>query len=177
MVRDLISSKFIINQCNEAQVIVPQASEFSDTVDDIETQKLRLDAFDDDTPPSDKIFNYKSDPYAGNCSWTQEFEGEEVAVYLSLSEIDFYQYSFQMDQYTTTYPGIMITINRGARSKYGLGSVYDPGKVVSYVYAPSFRADASQLYQEYSILVANARVRGLEGVQFPQNWDEIPYTI
>lgn len=179
MKKSLITSKFIIDKCEESQFITTRGSDLSQTVDSDPIQDLRLKSYQNKKlglPDSTITINFNYDPLSGTCSWSEVIEGEEVGVLLTLSEIDFWQYSFQYYNYTT-FPGIQLTIKRGSGTNIGRRLIYDPGKVKNYIYAPSYRSKAEQLYQEFSTLVNRARVRGLEGIQFPKNWDPIPYTV
>jgi len=192
--KNLITSNEIIDKCSESTTALAKfiktsshvrasGSKLSDQVDSDELQDIRVADYKfkrKDKPNvflSAGIYNFKFDPMAGDCSWIEIEGGEEVSYFLSMVDIDFWMYGFYYQSYAT-YPSVQLTIKRGMNSKPGsMKNRYDPLNVKTYVYAPTFRANQSTMYQGYSTLVNKAKIDGIKGIEFPNNWDEIPYVI
>ena len=192
--KKLITSSEIIDKYDESVTAIAKVtktssrvsapgSKLSDQVDSNELQDIRVADYKfkrKDKPSvslSAGIYDFKFDPMAGNCSWVETESGEEVSYFLSMVDIDFWMYGFYYQSYAT-YPSVQLTIKRGMNSKTGsMKNRYDPLNVKTYVYAPTFRANQATMYQGYSTLVNKAKIDGIKGIEFPNNWDEIPYVI
>lgn len=162
------------------------STETSDQVDDLEVQSIRTTRFTKKgkiLPKESEVFNFKFDPISGTTTWSQIIDGQEVGITITFTEIDALALGYVYQPYLS-YPGITLTIKRGINSTVGTIDTnsgkftkYDSGSVITYVYAPSYRSELTKMYQEFSTLSNKARVEGLNGINFPENWDEIPYTV
>lgn len=167
-------------------VVIPVLSDESDDighdVGSTEVQSIRTARYvkkGGKLPPEGTVItDFRSDPLSGTASWYEVIDNVEYNYSMTFSEIDFFMFGYQYQPYTS-YPGIYLTIKEGVRSKTSksLGTRYDPGKTKTYVHAPSYRCDATKMYQEFSSLVNKARSDGINGLNFPGEWDEIPYVV
>jgi hypothetical protein len=128
------------------------------------------------------VKNFTFDPYGTRCTWVQDFNGRECSVELFSME---YQPPQAVENSIRIYqPGQGIHL----RLTFGRSSIGTPGsfkqqggsKVLSvnskrFVHKGTYRGLDTVFYKVLSDLVSAARLQGLEGINFPQDWDEIPY--
>jgi hypothetical protein len=181
--KKLITSKDIMEllEAIRPKVFLPyMGNEASNAVDSSAVQKLRLASYlkkGHDLPTKDvKINNFKSDPLCGTCSWYENYNEKESYIQLNFLDMDFWMFGYTYQPYIN-YPGVYLTIKGNSKSGFGSGVRYDPGDVKSYVYAPGMRNRATPVYAAFSTLLNKAHIHGLEGIEFPENWDEVPYTV
>lgn len=122
------------------------------------------------------IIDFKLDPLLGNCSWYQLYNDIESFFTLTFSDVDFWMFGYQYQPYIT-YPGIYLSINQGASRSYGSGVKFDSSNVKTYIHTLSSRSRVAGGYQSFTELANKAQVKGILGINFPEDWDEIPYTV
>lgn len=181
----IITSKHIL-ELLESNVVdkslgqVGMQTKASIKVDSDELQDTRIAAHlkrGDKLPVKDvPITDFKYDPLGGTCSWYEFYNDENSMMYLNYIDVDFWMYGYSYQSYTS-HPGIYLTIKSGVSPSYGSGVRYDPNNAVTYLYAPSSRSRIAPTFQAFSTLCNQARLHGLEGVEFPDNWDKIPYVV
>jgi hypothetical protein len=125
---------------------------------------------------TDKVWDFKFDPYLGETSWSETVEGVECRIILTLTEVDNWMFGFTQQTYTPP-PGIRLIITKGARRHYGFGHRFNQSDVKVYIHRRSFRVELSKQYQEFGTLTDGAKTEGLAGVGFPVDWDEVPYDV
>jgi hypothetical protein len=176
----MITSKQILELLEGTTLHFGVGSKTSKDVDAKDIQAIRTARYvkkGGDTSLEDNVIsNFKFDPLSGVSTWNEIIDGQESFITLSFTEIDAVMLNFVYQPYIP-YPGILLNIKKGTSSKMGKGVRYDPTNSTSYIYAPSYRSDVTKIYQEFSALSNRARVDGLNGIEFPENWDGIPYVV
>lgn len=123
-----------------------------------------------------EILDFKLDPLLGKCTWYQMYNDKETFFNLSFYDIDFWMFGFQYQSYIC-YPGIYLTINQGVSRNYGSGIRFDSSNIKTFIHTVSSRSRNTGVYQVFTELSNKAQTGGILSLNFPQEWDEIPYTV
>lgn len=123
-----------------------------------------------------EIIDFKLDPLLGKCTWYQLYNEKETFFSLSFYDIDFWMFGYQYQSYVT-YPGVYLAINQNASRTYGSGVRFDSSNVKTYIHIASSRSRVIGVYQSFTDLANKAQKQGILGLSFPEDWDEIPYTV
>lgn len=178
----MISSKKIIDLITEetTSMFLGLSTDASKKVSSAEVQKSRTKEFTQDgsVVPKGKseVVSFFYSPLDGKCTWYEKTDGKDTSITLKFIDVDFWMFNTGNSTHVN-YPGIYLTIRHNININYGSGSKYNPNDVTTYVYAPSFRSRITPTSQDFSTLCNRARGKGLVGIEFPKNWDVIPYII
>jgi hypothetical protein len=144
--------------------------------------KISLDKTEQ-LPGTEEVWDYRFDPYLGDCSWSEKVDGVECRCLVTLTEVDNWMFGFTQQTYTPP-PGIRLIITMGAKRKMenskhsiNFGHRFTSENVRVYIHRRSFRVELSKQYQEFATLGDGARKEGLSGIGFPTDWDEVPYDV
>jgi hypothetical protein len=145
--------------------------------------KLPPDRNADQISQTPGVWDFKFDPYLGDCSWSEEIDNVECRCLITLTEVDNWMFGFTQQTYTPP-PGIRLIITKGVKRKpenhahkINFGHRFNQSDVRVYIHRRSFRVELSKQYQEFATLSDGARHEGLAGVGFPVDWDLVPYDI
>ena len=122
------------------------------------------------------IIDFTLDPLLGKCTWYQMYNDKEAFFTLSFFDVDFWMFGYPYQPYIS-YPGVYLAINQGASRSYGSGTRFDPSNVKTFIHTISSRSRTPGVYQIFTELANKAHEKGVLGLNFPQEWDEIPYTV
>jgi hypothetical protein len=128
------------------------------------------------------IRNFSFDPYGLRCNWVQDFGGRECAVELFGLE---YQPAQSVEVNLRNYqpgPGLHLLLSYGTSAignpgsfKQRGGSKVDAINSKRYVHRETYRGLDTVIYRNLSKMASAAKIKGLMGINFPDDWDEIPY--
>ena len=146
--------------------------------------KIPDDKLQSQEAETDEVWDFRFDPYLGDCSWTQIIQGVECRCLITLTEVDNWMFGFTQQTYTPP-PGIRLIITKGAKTrpeqnkdnKIQFGHRYNQSNIKVYIHRRSFRVELSKQYQEFATLADGAKTGGLAHVGFPIDWDEVPYDV
>jgi hypothetical protein len=133
---------------------------------------------------TDEVWDYKFDPYLGDCNWTELIDGTPCHCLVTLTEVDNWMFGFTQQTYTPP-PGIRLIIHKGVKrspeknkgNKIKFGHRFNQADVSVYIHRRSFRVELSKQYQEFATLADGAKRGGLAEIGFPVDWDEVPYDV
>jgi hypothetical protein len=133
-------------------------------------------------PVDVSIKNFVFDPYGTRCTWVQSYEDKECSV--ELFSMEYQAANAVQDSIRNYHPGqgihLILTFGRSSIGVPGSFKQQGGSKILSvsskkYVHRETYRGLDTMFYKVLSDLVSAARVKGLEGIKFPEDWDEVPY--
>lgn len=173
-----ITSDILISLLEENLPSITAASTIPTVSKEVKVAKLAQFKNSGDVLPSKNsdIIDFKLDPLLGTCTWYQLYNDKETFFTLTFYDIDFWMFGYSYQPYVN-YPGVYLSINQGVSRTYGSGNKFDPVNVKTYISTISSRSRVTGVYQSFSELANKAQTKGILGINFPEDWDEIPYTI